>query len=98
MINESIARAKKRISSCLQSGKTSILVNGSPTQEFEFKRSVKQDDQLSSYLFIIAMEELNLIIKKAMENNNFKGIQLSNQGPSIPNVFYLLENGMCVTY
>ncbi|XP_076927769.1 uncharacterized protein LOC143591453 [Bidens hawaiensis] len=76
------------INSCLSSGKASILVNGSPTSEFFFKRGVKQGDPLSQFLFIIAMEGLNVVMKSASEQNLFKGVQLPNNGPLVSHVMY----------
>ncbi|KAM0041794.1 putative RNA-directed DNA polymerase [Helianthus debilis subsp. tardiflorus] len=76
------------VSSILISGKASILVNGSPTKEFKFQRGVKQGDPLSPYLFLIAIEGLNAMIKKAIKINVFKGISLPNQGPIVSHVLY----------
>nr|GEX76552.1 RNA-directed DNA polymerase, eukaryota [Tanacetum cinerariifolium] len=44
------------IQSCLRSSKSSILVNGSPTTEFQFFKGLKQGDSLSPFLFILIME------------------------------------------
>ncbi|GJS09389.1 RNA-directed DNA polymerase, eukaryota, partial [Tanacetum coccineum] len=50
----------KWIQCCLKSSRGSILVNGSPTKEFDFGRGLKQGDPLSSFLFILVMESLHL--------------------------------------
>ena len=39
----------------LSSGKASILVNGSPTSEFQFHQGLKQGDPLALFLFILIM-------------------------------------------
>ncbi|XP_071727699.1 uncharacterized protein [Rutidosis leptorrhynchoides] len=36
---------------CLNSAKTSVLVNGSPTHEFDIKRGLRQGDPLSHFLY-----------------------------------------------
>ena len=46
------------IQSCLRSSRGSILINGSPTSEFQFFKGLKQGDSLSPFLFILIMESL----------------------------------------
>lgn len=52
------------------------------------KRGVKQEDPLAPFLFILAMEGLNVIIKSVINNNLLKGVQLPNNGPVISHVMY----------
>nr|GFC60109.1 cysteine-rich receptor-like protein kinase [Tanacetum cinerariifolium] len=51
----------------LCSGKASILVNGSPTAEFQFHRGLKQGDPLALFLFILVMESLHLSFSHVVE-------------------------------
>lgn len=71
---------RRWISGCLTSARASVIVNGSPTYEFEMTKGVRQGDPLSPFLFIIAMEGLNVALQSAGEQNIFKGIQLPNNG------------------
>nr|GEW78193.1 RNA-directed DNA polymerase, eukaryota [Tanacetum cinerariifolium] len=67
--------------------KASVLVNGSPSNEFQFHRGLKQGDPLSPYLFILVMESLPLSFSRAVEEGLFKGICL-NGSVSISHLFY----------
>ncbi|XP_071712402.1 uncharacterized protein [Rutidosis leptorrhynchoides] len=64
------------IEACLKSASISILVNGSPTNEFGIKRGVRQGDPLSPFLFIITAEGLNILAKSAIEKGIFRGIEV----------------------
>ncbi|GJU98698.1 RNA-directed DNA polymerase, eukaryota [Tanacetum coccineum] len=56
--------------------KGSILVNGSPSNEFQFHCGLKQGDPLSPYLFILVMESLHLSVCRAENDRIFNGIRL----------------------
>nr|GEV18059.1 RNA-directed DNA polymerase, eukaryota [Tanacetum cinerariifolium] len=66
------------IKECLQSSWGSVVVNGSPTKEFQFFRGLKQGDPLSPFLFILVMESLHISFQKVVDANMFKGIELSS--------------------
>nr|GEV87191.1 RNA-directed DNA polymerase, eukaryota, reverse transcriptase zinc-binding domain protein [Tanacetum cinerariifolium] len=58
--------------------KGSILVNGSPTLEFQFRRGLKKGDPLSLFLFILIMESLHISVDRVVEAILFRGIQVGN--------------------
>ncbi|GKB01175.1 RNA-directed DNA polymerase, eukaryota [Tanacetum coccineum] len=58
---------------CLNSAKGSVLINGSPTSEFQFHKGLKQGDPLSPFLFISVMESLHRSFSRVMEAGLFKG-------------------------
>lgn len=49
---------------------------------------IRQEDPLSSYIFILCMEYLNLFICKAVETKLWKGIRTSIQGPTLSHLFF----------
>ncbi|GKC83489.1 RNA-directed DNA polymerase, eukaryota, reverse transcriptase zinc-binding domain protein [Tanacetum coccineum] len=66
------------IKGCLLNARASVLVNGSPTNEFEIFRGLRQGDPLSPFLFILAMEGLHAFICKAINMGIYKGISIGN--------------------
>jgi mannosylglycoprotein endo-beta-mannosidase len=56
---------------CVKSATTSVLVKGSPIDEFRFGREFRQSDLLTPFLFFIAVEGLNVIMHVSMEANLF---------------------------
>nr|GEV66535.1 RNA-directed DNA polymerase, eukaryota, reverse transcriptase zinc-binding domain protein [Tanacetum cinerariifolium] len=75
------------ISGCLKSAKGSVLVNGSPTPEFQFHIGLKQGNPVSPFLFILIKESLHLSFKKVMNAGLFTGIPLDNS-LTISHLFY----------
>ncbi|GJR98128.1 RNA-directed DNA polymerase, eukaryota [Tanacetum coccineum] len=75
------------INGCLVSSMGSVLVNGSPTQEFYFHKGLKQGDPLSPFLFNLIMESLHLSFTRVLDSGLFKGIKISNS-LSLSHLFY----------
>ncbi|XP_071728879.1 uncharacterized protein [Rutidosis leptorrhynchoides] len=76
------------IMTCLKSASVSVLINGSPTEEFSLERGVRQGDPLSPFLFILAAEGLNLLIKEAVTCNLFKGVEIGDNRVPISHLQY----------
>ncbi|GKB50380.1 putative RNA-directed DNA polymerase, eukaryota, reverse transcriptase zinc-binding domain protein [Tanacetum coccineum] len=87
MADEIIAWAKKYkkrviykwrtwIYSCLDLAFSSLLVNGSPTKEFKIQKGLRQGYPLSLFLFILAIEALNVALLEATNKNIFRGIKV----------------------
>ncbi|GJR39917.1 RNA-directed DNA polymerase, eukaryota [Tanacetum coccineum] len=75
------------IQGSLNSGKASILVNGSPTSEFQFHRGLKQGDPLAPFLFILIMESLHLSLNRAIDVGVFSGLRMDDD-LTISHLFY----------
>lgn len=73
----------KWIFSCLKSTSISVLINGSPTNEFSMERGLRQGDPLSPFLFIIAAEALQMSVLEACDKNIFKGVSLNSEGSNV---------------
>nr|GEY34823.1 RNA-directed DNA polymerase, eukaryota [Tanacetum cinerariifolium] len=62
------------IQSCLKSSRGSIIINGSPTEEFQFLKGLKQGDHLSPFLFLLIMESLHLSFPRVVDAGLFKAL------------------------
>nr|GEW76379.1 RNA-directed DNA polymerase, eukaryota [Tanacetum cinerariifolium] len=77
----------KWIQSCLYSSRGSVLINDSPTKEFQFHKGLKQGDPLSPFLFIFVMESLRVSFQRVMDAGLFNGIKLDSS-LQISHLFY----------
>ncbi|GJR87316.1 RNA-directed DNA polymerase, eukaryota [Tanacetum coccineum] len=75
------------IQSCLRSSRGSIIVNGSPTEEFQFFKGLKQGDPLSPFLFILIMESLHLSFQRVVDAGMYTGIKLCSS-LNLSHLFY----------
>ncbi|GMP98870.1 hypothetical protein CsSME_00046588 [Camellia sinensis var. sinensis] len=67
------------IKTCITSAKVSILVNGAPTEEFVPQKGLRQGDPLSSFLFLVAAEGLNLLLSRAFEKGLIKDASVGSE-------------------
>ena len=73
----------KWIEGCLKSASISVLVNGSPTAEFSPQRGLRQGDPLAPFLFNVVAEALNALMRRAMEENLYKGFPIASNNVRI---------------
>ncbi|GJZ05891.1 reverse transcriptase domain, reverse transcriptase zinc-binding domain protein [Tanacetum coccineum] len=78
----------KWVDSCLRSASMSILVNGSPSEEFRLKRGIRQGDPLSHFLFILAAEGLNALVSEAVEKGIFRGVAVGEDNVTVSHLQY----------
>ncbi|WJX67068.1 hypothetical protein P8452_51564 [Trifolium repens] len=68
-----LALWRKWIKECVGTATSSVLVNGSPTDEFTFERGLRQGDPLSPFLFLLAAEGLSVMMRAVVHSNLFTG-------------------------
>ncbi|XP_045831535.1 uncharacterized protein LOC123922923 [Trifolium pratense] len=83
---------RKWIKECVGTATASILVNGSPTDEFPLERGLRQGDPLSPFLFLLAAEGLNVLMEAMVARNLFVGYSLGEVG-KIPFLYLGLPIG-----
>lgn len=64
------------IKNCLQSASVSVLVNGSPTGEFNMEKGLRQGDPLAPFLFLIIGEGLSGLMRQARVLNQFSAAKV----------------------
>jgi len=67
----------------MESATISVLVNGSPTEEFKPKKGHRQGDPLASFLFLIVEERLAGLVREAKRVGLFKGVEVGSQGAQV---------------
>ena len=66
----------KWVQGCLESATVSVLVNGSPTEEFKPSRGLRQGDPLAPFLFLIVAKGLAGLVRNALKENMLKGLKV----------------------
>jgi hypothetical protein len=74
---------RKWIRECVCTATTSVLVNGSPTDEFPLERGLRQGDPLSPFLFLLAAEGLSVMMRAMVQSNIFTGYSVGSTNPSV---------------
>ena len=64
---------------CISTASFSVLINGSPAGFFGSSRGLRQGDPLSPYLFVIGMEALSCLLKRAVEGNFISGCRFGGR-------------------
>jgi len=67
------------IRGCKESASETILVNGSPTEEFKPSRRLRQGDPLAPFLFLVAAEGLAGIVRQALKVNLLSGLKIGSK-------------------
>ncbi|XP_068474709.1 secreted RxLR effector protein 78-like [Phaseolus vulgaris] len=68
------------IRGCMESASVSVLVNGSPTEEFIPSRGLRQGDPLAPFLFLVVAEGLTGLVREAVKANLLTGLKIGRKG------------------
>ncbi|RVW97689.1 Transposon TX1 uncharacterized 149 kDa protein [Vitis vinifera] len=75
--------------SCISSARFSVLVNGVPVGFFPSTKGLRQGDPLSPYLFVMGMEVLGILLRRAVEGGFLSGCSIREGGESALNISHL---------
>jgi len=67
------------VRTCLESSSVSVLVNGSPTQEFKPRKGLRQGDPPKPFLFLIVAEGLAGAVRKAVEKEVLESLEIGDR-------------------
>lgn len=73
---------------CVTTVSYSISFQGSTIGPIVPKRSLRQDDPLSPYLFLLCVEGLSLALKSAAENGRIRGYSISHSAPLVTHLLF----------
>ncbi|GAU10246.1 hypothetical protein TSUD_418780 [Trifolium subterraneum] len=80
---------------CVFAGNLSVLVNGSPTSEINIQRGLKQGDPLAPFLFLLVVEGLSGVMRRAVDMNLFKGFSMGRNHVVIFHLQYA-DDTLCI--
>ena len=73
---------------CVNSPSMQLLWDGEKADSFEPSRGLRQGDPISPYLFVIIIEKLAHLIQLAINDEEWKPIRLTKNGPPISHLFF----------
>ena len=82
------ANWRQWILECVKTASISALKNGCPIEEFEMGCGLRQEDPLSPFLFLIAIESFNLMTRKMVELGAFSGFRFEGSDEQISHLQY----------
>jgi len=71
---------RKWILECVTKASSSVLVNGSPTDEVKFEMRPRQGDPLSLFLFLLAAERLSVLMNAIVNVGLYSGFGIGHHG------------------
>lgn len=73
---------------CISSGRYHLLWNREKTNDITPTRGLYQGDPLSSYIFVLCMEQLSHWVKHKVDRGSWKGLKTSRRSSTISHIFF----------
>ncbi|XP_057803173.1 uncharacterized protein LOC131018471 [Salvia miltiorrhiza] len=81
-------RWRNWISGCLRSSTANVLINGSPSGEFQLERGLRQGDPLSPFLYLIVAEGLSLLTERAVKEKLLEPVEIGVEKIKVSHLQY----------
>ena len=65
---------------CVSTARFSVLINGTSSGFFQSSRGLRQGDPISPYLFVVVMEALSCLIKRAVNGGFLSPCEVRGKG------------------
>ncbi|RVX00507.1 putative ribonuclease H protein [Vitis vinifera] len=75
---------------CISTAKFSVMINGVPVGFFSNSKGLRQGDPFSSYFFVLGMEVLSNLIRRAVDGGFLSGCRIRGRGEEEMIVSHLL--------
>ena len=73
---------------CVRTTSYSVLLNGEPKGYIKPSRGIRQGDPLSPYLFLLCVEGLSALLRKAERDQKISGVSVCRGGPKISHMLF----------
>lgn len=73
----------------------SILVNGSPMEEINIQRDLKQGDPLAPFLFLVVAEGFSGLMRNAININLYEGFRFTGSEVEVSHLQYA-DDTLCI--